>query len=86
MVKLSNDEILSITWQNNDVIMKAVSQLFTDKTLSAIGLKTPKIVSVMPTVLPVLEVKEKRMDFVFLLQDNSLLHLEFLRVVPEQPV
>ena len=62
--------------------MKAVSQMFTDKTLSAIGLKTPKIVSIIPTVLPIVEIREKRMDFVFLLKDNSLLHLELQTTVP----
>ncbi|ACV61598.1 hypothetical protein Dtox_0684 [Desulfofarcimen acetoxidans DSM 771] len=83
MAEESNDAALVITRQNNDVIMKAVSQLFTDKTLSAIGLKTARIVSVMPTVLPVVEVKEKRIDFVFLLKDNSILHLEFQTTIPK---
>ena len=31
----------------------------------------------IPTDLPVLEVSEETMDFVFLLEDNSFLHLEF---------
>jgi len=37
----------------------------------------------MPTVLPVVEAKEKRVDFVFLLEDETLLHLEFQTTVPE---
>ncbi len=37
----------------------------------------------MPTVLPVVEAREKRVDFVFLLEDDTLLHLEFQTLVPE---
>jgi len=67
----------------NDVIMKATAAMFKDQTLEMFGLKTAKIVDVMPTVLPVVEAREKRIDFVFLLEDDTLLHLEFQTTVPE---
>lgn|GEM_PF-5397553 len=57
-----------ISGHNNDIIMKATAAMFKDKTLEVFGLKTAKIVDIMPTVLPVVEVKEKRVDFVFLLE------------------
>ena len=58
--------------------MKAVCQTFKDKSLRVLGLNTARIVDVVPTVLPVLEVAENRTDFVFLLEDRTLLHLEFV--------
>ena len=72
-----------INAHNNDIIMKATAAMFKDKTLEVFGLKTAKIVDIMPTVLPVVEAKEKRVDFVFLLEDDTLLHLEFQTTVPE---
>lgn len=72
-----------ISGHNNDIIMKATAEMFRNKTLEIFGLKTAKIVGIMPTVLPVVEAKEKRVDFVFLLEDDTLLHLEFQTTVPE---
>ncbi|ACV64178.1 hypothetical protein Dtox_3455 [Desulfofarcimen acetoxidans DSM 771] len=70
-----------ITLHNNDVIMKAMAETFKDKTLRLFGLNTAKIIGVIPTILPVLEVKENRIDYIFLLEDNTLLHLEFQTTV-----
>jgi len=70
-----------VTRQANDVIMKAVAGAFKDKTLKIFGLDTPRIKAVIPTVLPVLEVKENRTDYIFLLEDDTLLHLEFMTTV-----
>ncbi|CAA7601322.1 Hypothetical protein DEACI_1988 [Acididesulfobacillus acetoxydans] len=72
-----------ITGHNNDIIMKATAEIFKDQTLEVFGLKTAKIVDIVPAVLPVVEAKEKRLDFVFLLEDETLLHLEFQTTVPE---
>lgn len=72
-----------ISGHNNDIIMKATAAMFKDKSLEVFGLKTAKIVDIMPTALPVVEAKEKRVDFVFLLEDDTLLHLEFQTTVHE---
>ena len=74
---------MEISGHNNDIIMKATAAMFKDKTLEVFGLKSAKIVDIMPTVLPVVEAKEKRVDFVFLLEDDTLLHLEFQTTVPK---
>jgi len=74
---------MEISGHNNDIIMKATAAMFKDKSLEVFGLKTAKIVDIMPSVLPVVEAKEKRVDFVFLLEDDTLLHLEFQTTVPE---
>ena len=71
------DTDTQITKHNNDVIMKAMAETFSDKSLSFFGLNVPKILDVAHTVLPVLEVRENRTDFIFLLEDDSYLHLEF---------
>lgn len=68
---------MEIAYQNNDIILKYMSEAFKDTALSFYGLNTAKIKAVIPTELPVLEVSEEAMDFVFLLEDNSFLHLEF---------
>jgi hypothetical protein len=54
-----------------------MSELFKDKTIEYYELNLPKIISVKPTELPVINVSDRNMDFVFELEDNSLLHLEF---------
>jgi len=66
-----------VTRQVNDVIMKALTGTFGDHTLRVFGLDTARIVSVFATEIPVVEVKNRRTDFVFVLEDNTLLHLEF---------
>lgn len=73
----------SISGHNTDIIMKATAEMFKDKTLEMFGLKTARIVDIMTTVLPVVETREKRVDFVFLFEDDTLLHLEFQTTVPE---
>ncbi|HEY5562126.1 MAG TPA: hypothetical protein VIK72_10295 [Clostridiaceae bacterium] len=66
-----------IAYQNNDIILKYMSAAFKDVVLDFYGLKTAKIKAVISTELPVLDVSEEAMDFVFLLEDDSILHLEF---------
>ena len=73
-----------ITKHSNDVIMKAMAETFKDKTLKIFGLDSARITGVIPTVLPVLEVKENRTDYIFLLADNTLLHLEFQTSVSKE--
>ena len=68
---------MEIAYQNNDIILKYMSEAFKDTALDFYGLNTAKIKAVIPTELPVLEVSEEVMDFVFLLEDESYLHLEF---------
>jgi len=54
-----------------------MSEAFKDVALDFYGLNTAKIKAVLPTELPVLDVSEEAMDFIFLLEDESYLHLEF---------
>ncbi|PNS00107.1 hypothetical protein X927_03670 [Petrotoga mexicana DSM 14811] len=48
-----------------------------DETAEYHELNFPKIISVKPIDIPVIKVSNQNPDFVFELEDNSLLHLEF---------
>lgn len=60
-----------------DIIQKYTSGLFRDTTLEFYGVKTAKIKELINVELPVVEVAETRTDFIFLLEDNTYLHIEF---------
>ena len=62
------DEFIEITYQNNDIKLKYMSEAFRDTALNFYGFNTAKIKAVIPTDIPVLEVSEETMDFVFLLE------------------
>ena len=68
---------MDVSNKNNDIILKYMSGAFKDSTLDFYGLDLPKIKGVVPTELPVLEVTDEMMDYVFELEDNTYLHLEF---------
>ena len=60
-----------VTAHANDVVMKAMSGMFGDRTLKVFGLRTARIVSVFATEVPVVEVKDGLTDFIFVLEDNT---------------
>jgi len=60
-----------------DIIQKYTSGLFRNATLEFYGIKTAKIIELINTELPVVEVAETSTDFIFLLEDNTYLHFEF---------
>jgi predicted transposase/invertase (TIGR01784 family) len=73
-----------ITHHSNDILMKCMAENFKDKTLAFFGLKTPRIAGLSPTALPAIEARETRTDIVFLLEDDTLLHLEFQTTVSKE--
>jgi len=66
-----------ISKHSKDIIQKYASGLFKDTTLEFFGLKTAKIKELINVELPVVEVGENSIDFVFLLEDETYLHFEF---------
>ena len=66
-----------IAYQNKDVIFKILSENYRNKSLSAYGLDLPPIKKALPTNLPVLQLDEKRADNIFLLENESILILEY---------
>lgn len=73
-----------ITFHSNDILMKCMAENFKDKTLAFFGLKTARKAGLSPTALPAIEARETRTDVVFLLEDDTLLHLEFQTTVSKE--
>ncbi|MCL2158001.1 MAG: transcriptional regulator [Oscillospiraceae bacterium] len=66
-----------IAHQNKDIIFKILSETYKNKSLSVYGLELPRIKKILPTNLPTLQVDEKRADNIFMLEDDSILILEY---------
>ena len=66
-----------IAYQSKDIIFKILSEKYKNKALGVYGLELSRIKEMLPTVLPVVKVDEKRSDNIFLLEDNSLLIKEY---------
>ena len=65
-----------ITHTNKDVLFKVLSQYYQNKSFSVYGLDIPKVKCLLPSAYPVMAT-EHRADNVFLLEDDSLLILEY---------
>ncbi|WP_100372099.1 hypothetical protein [Bacillus sp. FJAT-45037] len=70
-------ERTKIAYNNYDIIFRHMTEQFKNKALDFYGIKTAPIVRVEPTDLPTITVNDRRMDFMFLLADDTYLHLEF---------
>ena len=70
-------ETTRISKHSKDIIQKYASGLFKDTTLEFFGIKTAKIKELINVELPVVEVAENSIDFIFLLEDETYLHFEF---------
>ncbi|QQK80407.1 transcriptional regulator [Salicibibacter cibi] len=67
-----------ISYHNKDVLFKFLSELYKDTTLDVFGLQDmPKIKQLLPSNLPKVSANEKRSDTQFLLEDGSILMLEY---------
>src|SRR5271166_9908 len=60
-----------------DVIFKLEAEALATALPKHFGVAIPRIVSHFPTELPRLDVHLQQLDRVFLLEDTSLLHMEF---------
>ena len=61
----------------NDLFQKRVTNLFRDKEISLFGIKASKLQESLNVELQDVKIEERRSDQVFLLEDDTLLHLEF---------
>ncbi|MCI9613683.1 MAG: hypothetical protein HFG93_00790 [Dorea sp.] len=66
-----------IAYQNKDIEFKLLSGTFKEKSFDAYGLDLPKIKEVLPTNLPEVSVNEKRMDNLFLLEDDTIAIVDY---------
>ena len=67
-----------ITKHVNDIIQKYASSLFRNATLEVYGIKTAPIKELINPELPIVEVSGGEADMVFLLEDDTYLHLAFV--------
>jgi len=72
-----NSQGIDVSYHNYDIIFKSLTNTFGNQSLEFYGLKTAPIVRAEPTELPQIKIDEQRMDFVFYLADDTLLHMEF---------
>jgi len=66
-----------ITHSNKDVLFKALSRCYENKSLAVYGLNIPKIKVLLPTNYPSVTATEIHAENAFLLEDGSLLILEY---------
>ncbi|AXF55258.1 hypothetical protein [Salicibibacter kimchii] len=67
-----------ISYHNKDVLFKFLGELYKDATLDAFGIEgLPKIRNLLPTAMPKVRADERRSDTQFLLDDDSVLMLEY---------
>ena len=66
-----------ISQRSRDIIQKYASGLFKDSALSFYGIKSAPVKGLINVELPVVEVTDSSTDYIFLLEDDSYLHLEF---------
>jgi hypothetical protein len=66
-----------ISYQNYDIVFKYATQILQGKMLDFLGLHTAPIAEVVPTELPYIEARRINEDYIFRLQDDTLLHLEY---------
>jgi flagellar biosynthesis/type III secretory pathway protein FliH len=57
--------------------LRSLSVTFKDEVLEFYDLKLPRVVDVVQTKVPIIEVKDRDMDINFILADNTIAHLEF---------
>ena len=67
-----------ISYQAKDILFKSLSELYRDEALDVFGIENiPKIKQLLPNEFPQVRADEKRSDTLFLMEDDSILMLEF---------
>lgn len=66
-----------VAYQNKDIISKILSQNYVNKSLNVYGLNLPPIKEVLPSGLPAIQLDEMRSDSIFLLEDDTILIVEY---------
>ena len=68
---------VKVVYQNKDIVSKIFGEAMKEKSLKAYGLNVPKVVDVLPTNLPALELNELRIDNIFVLEDGSYAIIDY---------
>ena len=68
---------ISIPRQHKDIALRSLSATFKNEIIPLLGLDLPKVVDVIQTSIPIIEIKDRNMDMNFTLANNELLHVEY---------
>ena len=74
---------IDIPYQNYDVVFKSLTHVFGGSVLEVLGVNLASVVRAVPTELQEVKLKNRGMDFVFLLQNDEYLHVEFQTTASE---
>lgn len=66
-----------IAYQNKDIEFKILSEGYKEKSFRAFGLELPRIKALLPTNLPRVSADEKRIDNLFLLEDDTIAIVDY---------
>lgn len=66
-----------IAYQNKDIASKFFAEEFKSEYLDIYDLKLPRVVDILPTNLPEISANELRIDNLFLLEDGSILVIDY---------
>lgn len=66
-----------IAYQNKDIEFKILSEGYKEKSFRAFGLELPRIKELLPTNLPRVSADEKRIDNLFLLEDDTIAIVDY---------
>ena len=69
--------VTGIAHSNKDILMKALSQLYQNKSLAVYGLNIPRIKRMLPSNYPSVSANEYRGDNAFILEDDTLYIQEY---------
>ena len=72
-----DEKEVKVAYQNKDIVSKIFGESMKEKSLKAYGLNVPKVVDVLPTNLPALELNELRIDNIFVLEDGSYAIIDY---------
>lgn len=72
-----DEKEVKVAYQNKDIVSKIFGEAMKEKSLKAYGLNVPKVVDVLPTNLPALELNELRIDNIFVLEDGSYAIIDY---------
>ena len=73
-----------ISYQNKDITSKIFGEWMLEKSFCVYGLKLPKVKRLLPTNLPQIQANENRLDNFYLLEDDSILIVDYESEYSEQ--
>ncbi len=77
MKKSGDTNKMNHIYHVKDMFLKNIVSAFAHDSLRWMGIEHTDVVGVMPTEITTVEIRKDMMDYVFMLADDSLLHLEF---------